>query len=977
MRRTFTRLALTLAVVFLLFAPPFLPKIATAQPAQGNWVITGTQVVQNKSILLNGNLTVDSGGSLTLIGSILTMNGKKPGQYSIYVAPGGSMYIYNSTITATNPQEGYSFVAMDAHFAMEGTTVHGVGWCLSSLNSCSNEAGNGYWYGNKEYPYGIKLFANNVILTDNRITSNVGGIWISGTNETIDDNKFASDPILPIFMQSVTNSTIESNTLNDTTPFPNPAVQVQGASNFNLFSNNTIACPLQLVGGNAVSCFGLDFTGSWMNTISDNKITAATDVWLQGDSSDNTVAENQLLDFQNALYILASASNRIIDNSIHVEPQSTGGGGMFLTSAHNSTIAGNVVFGGQAGGITVEGTSGSRILNNNFSSSASFSLSLYGSQNNTIAGNHIVNTETGIQLNYLSNANTIFDNEIVANSTLYGICCGFGIKVHDSSGNKVFRNDFFFIQGDQGPYDNGNNTWYSRNGGNYWSSNTGTGGYGIPPDGVDLYPLQSPIRITTVPVPNGPLAPLPANEPIPTLSDMAIVGKNLVLGAGNVQVSKMMVIQNSVVTFGTNGPVGISLGPGATLLIDNSTVYWYRGGIGGSQGSKVIIEDSKLIGGQRSQLRISDFGVGTVLEINESTVTSTPNGYGWVIENRVPAPNSTVVLSGDTFDSFGTASQDTNGPVVLFGISQIDIEDSHFVGCLDGLTGGDPNGAMREGVKFANNTFFDVGITLLWTDTDLYQPGHSYNSTIVATWNNFNSDVDVIGGNLTFRYDNFTAGIEGISGNRVVLAENNIYGNFPVVAQSISASGNYWSSYNGTDSNLDGIGDTPFSNGGVTDSSPYMQPEGWQSQFYLTVDTNVPSLTFTINGSNFATGTGGGGRYRLGYDSRFTIAFPEVLTLSNGTTVAFSHWSDGNTSPTRSMYLSSNSTLAVVYRARSTNSTLSTTNASSTTAATTGSSSSSTGAQGIPVFPFQLVAVTVTVLISVVSYLLVRRKYAR
>ena len=64
---------LRLAVAVLLAAPlPFwaLPA-AEAQPpfGVGDWVVTGNEALVDSGVILDGNLTVESGGSLTLPGS--------------------------------------------------------------------------------------------------------------------------------------------------------------------------------------------------------------------------------------------------------------------------------------------------------------------------------------------------------------------------------------------------------------------------------------------------------------------------------------------------------------------------------------------------------------------------------------------------------------------------------------------------------------------------------------------------------------------------------------------------------------------------------------------------------------------------------------------------------------------------------------------------------------------------------------------
>jgi hypothetical protein len=63
---------------------------STAQPSEGDWIVTGVEVVENETIELNGNLTVKVRGSLTLKNVTLRLNVDQNGQYGISVEEGGS-----------------------------------------------------------------------------------------------------------------------------------------------------------------------------------------------------------------------------------------------------------------------------------------------------------------------------------------------------------------------------------------------------------------------------------------------------------------------------------------------------------------------------------------------------------------------------------------------------------------------------------------------------------------------------------------------------------------------------------------------------------------------------------------------------------------------------------------------------------------------------------------------------------------------
>ena len=63
----------------------FFIKSASQNNFGARLVVTGTQVVENDAIALNGNLIVENGGFLTIRGVTLTMNNSYNGEYGIRV----------------------------------------------------------------------------------------------------------------------------------------------------------------------------------------------------------------------------------------------------------------------------------------------------------------------------------------------------------------------------------------------------------------------------------------------------------------------------------------------------------------------------------------------------------------------------------------------------------------------------------------------------------------------------------------------------------------------------------------------------------------------------------------------------------------------------------------------------------------------------------------------------------------------------
>lgn len=58
-------------------------------PETDGWQVTYSTLCENMTIIMNGNLTITSGGSLILRNTTLIMNGSKDGQLAIEVRPRG------------------------------------------------------------------------------------------------------------------------------------------------------------------------------------------------------------------------------------------------------------------------------------------------------------------------------------------------------------------------------------------------------------------------------------------------------------------------------------------------------------------------------------------------------------------------------------------------------------------------------------------------------------------------------------------------------------------------------------------------------------------------------------------------------------------------------------------------------------------------------------------------------------------------
>ena len=91
--------------VVILISTSFFPQTlgegwgSYTAPTYGDWFINNTTSISNEVIILTGNMTIGSNGTVTLENVTLKMNLTDEGAFGINITPGGTLNILNSTIT--------------------------------------------------------------------------------------------------------------------------------------------------------------------------------------------------------------------------------------------------------------------------------------------------------------------------------------------------------------------------------------------------------------------------------------------------------------------------------------------------------------------------------------------------------------------------------------------------------------------------------------------------------------------------------------------------------------------------------------------------------------------------------------------------------------------------------------------------------------------------------------------------------------
>lgn len=104
-------------------------KKSTLIRTDNDLVISDTLIVTDSTITLNGNLIIESGGSLTLDNvNVFIHQHSRPYDepYHIYANPGSKLIIYNSEIKAAQADETYIFVVDSAFFELNGSLIENI-----------------------------------------------------------------------------------------------------------------------------------------------------------------------------------------------------------------------------------------------------------------------------------------------------------------------------------------------------------------------------------------------------------------------------------------------------------------------------------------------------------------------------------------------------------------------------------------------------------------------------------------------------------------------------------------------------------------------------------------------------------------------------------------------------------------------------------------------------------------------------------
>jgi len=178
------------ALVLFLLLPALALVVPAAQAANpGDWVVAGSQTLDNGTRFMNGSIIVPAGAVLTVRNSTIAFDLPSEGKYNITVEEGGSLRLEDSTVRSNVTGMHYNFVAA-GHLEVRRTDISdmrgdvGLGGLESSTGNMIME--DSVIHHNRYY--GLFLRAGSAVVRRTVFESNVVAVTVlPGATPTLED----------------------------------------------------------------------------------------------------------------------------------------------------------------------------------------------------------------------------------------------------------------------------------------------------------------------------------------------------------------------------------------------------------------------------------------------------------------------------------------------------------------------------------------------------------------------------------------------------------------------------------------------------------------------------------------------------------------------------------------------------------------------------------------------------------------------
>jgi hypothetical protein len=148
-------------------------------PSQGNWIVNTSTLCIDRTIILNGNITIQTGGEITypelpfytalfFQNVDLYVNSSYPNEFGIEVGDMGAFYIFNSTITSLQNESFFFGVRPGSTFQVNDSVISHCGFNSTNLAE-----------------RGLFIDTDNVIISGSKILENYVGIVLNSSVNTL------------------------------------------------------------------------------------------------------------------------------------------------------------------------------------------------------------------------------------------------------------------------------------------------------------------------------------------------------------------------------------------------------------------------------------------------------------------------------------------------------------------------------------------------------------------------------------------------------------------------------------------------------------------------------------------------------------------------------------------------------------------------------------------------------------------------
>ncbi len=614
--------------------------------------------------------------------------------------------------------------------------------CVAVIEQVSDASISGISFTNSSWA-GIHIkYCNRLYIQNNICYNNPHGINIvECENLTIDNNTVFENSVYGICFESSDSLTIQNNTCYDNGEH---GMDISECENL-IIENNTIY-------GNLVR--EIVVTNSHNNVIKNNIVNSNICVLILDASCGNLIENNEFYSAEHANVWLSSCSNnnRFVQNKIYGGPCGLirsyfssnnlysnneilgykAGVCVSLVYSPNSVIHNNEMSGFHTWGMTIYHSDSTVVVGNRIQTPATESewylqggISLYGqSCCNLIMGNEISDVPKGISLHHNSDYNQIINNKVENSST--------GIIINTSNNNTIYRNNF--IENSYQGFDNGNNDWSFNSIGNYWSDYADSTDccnvdevYHIYPNGLDVYPSESPFFIEPVVTPELKTVPYfePVDSEIYITEEVNWTNQNKELTYLRILDGGSLTIENSTIIFSNqySGVGGVYVNSGTALKIRDSEIFFNGVDSYIETGCEVEIKNTKLF----------NIGSNSGFEIYAENAIFTDN----IIEDGIKIIfSSNSEIKNNYFKNvyIGIITNDNNSVIsnnrilnvvdhgILLGGSNNKVYDNTISGCWGKSlrVTGDQNDIYRNNIVSHYNSISIEGGDLInnWTENE-------------------------------------------------------------------------------------------------------------------------------------------------------------------------------------------------------------------------------------------------------------------